>query len=60
VHRPVHELTEVGTEVDVEGVLTSPQPDLPDVKLRGRIDRLERDGADRLSSLTWKTGKQPQ
>jgi superfamily I DNA/RNA helicase/RecB family exonuclease len=52
-----HELTEVGTEVDVDGVLTSPRPDLPEVKVRGRIDRLERDGAGRLVVVDIKTGK---
>ena len=54
-----HELTEVGTEVDVDGVLTSPHPNLPDVRVRGRIDRLERDGAGRLVVVDVKTGKTP-
>jgi len=54
-----HELTGVGTEVDVDGVLPSPDPDLPDVRVRGRIDRLERDGAGRLVVVDVKTGKQP-
>jgi superfamily I DNA/RNA helicase/RecB family exonuclease len=54
-----HEMTEVGTEVDVDGVLGSPYPDLPDVRVRGRIDRLERDGAGRLVVVDVKTGKRP-
>ncbi|HZQ30429.1 MAG TPA: ATP-dependent DNA helicase, partial [Mycobacterium sp.] len=54
-----HELTEVGTEVDVDGVFTSPEAGLPDVKIRGRIDRLERDGAGRLVVVDVKTGKTP-
>ncbi len=52
-----HELTEVATEVDVDGVLASPDPDLPDVRVRGRVDRLERDGAGRLVIVDIKTGK---
>jgi superfamily I DNA/RNA helicase/RecB family exonuclease len=54
-----HELTEVGTEVAVDGVLGSPHPDVPDVRVRGRIDRLERDGAGRLVVVDVKTGRQP-
>jgi superfamily I DNA/RNA helicase/RecB family exonuclease len=53
------ELTEVGTEVDVDGVLTHPDPDLPDVRVRGRVDRLERDDAGRLVVVDVKTGKSP-
>jgi len=53
------ELTELGTEVDVDGVLVSPEPTLPDVNVRGRIDRLERDGAGRLVVVDLKTGKNP-
>jgi superfamily I DNA/RNA helicase/RecB family exonuclease len=52
-----HQLTEVATEVEVDGVLTSPQPELPDVKVRGRIDRLERDGEGRLVIVDIKTGR---
>jgi RecB family exonuclease len=54
-----HELTEVGTEVDVDGVLTHPDPGLPDVRVRGRVDRLERDAAGRLVVVDVKTGKSP-
>lgn len=52
-------LTEVGTEVDVDGVLESPDPDHPNIRLRGRIDRLERDVAGRLVIVDIKTGKSP-
>lgn len=51
-----HELTEVGTEVDVDGVLDC---DGPAVRMRGRLDRLERDGAGRLVVVDVKTGKSP-
>jgi superfamily I DNA/RNA helicase/RecB family exonuclease len=54
-----HEFTGVGTEVDVDGVLPRPRRDLPDVRVRGRIDRLERDGAGRLVVVDVKTGRQP-
>lgn len=46
------ELTEVGVEVDVDGVVDG-------VRLRGRIDRLERDAAGRLVIVDVKTGKTP-
>jgi superfamily I DNA/RNA helicase/RecB family exonuclease len=51
--RSRHELTEVGTEVDVDGEVA------PDVRLRGRLDRLERDSAGRLVVVDIKTGKSP-
>ena len=51
-----HELTEVGVEVPVDGVLDI---DGVAVRLAGRIDRLERDGADRLMIVDIKTGKTP-
>ncbi|MBS1694311.1 MAG: ATP-dependent helicase [Actinobacteria bacterium] len=54
-----HELTEVGTEVAVEGVLGAPAADTPGVRVRGRLDRLERDGAGRLVVVDIKTGKSP-
>ncbi|MBY0441651.1 MAG: ATP-dependent helicase [Mycobacteriaceae bacterium] len=51
-----HELTEVGVEVAVDGVL---DVDGVAVRLAGRIDRVERDGADRLVIVDIKTGKTP-
>ncbi len=48
------ELTEVGVEVEVDGVL-----DGGDVRLRGRVDRIERDAAGRLVIVDVKTGKTP-
>jgi superfamily I DNA/RNA helicase/RecB family exonuclease len=54
------ELTEVGTEVDVDGVIAAgPGADEPHVRVRGRIDRLERDAAGRLVIVDVKTGKSP-
>ena len=50
------ELTEVGTEVDVDGVLDC---DGKAVRVRGRLDRLERDEAGRLVVVDIKTGKTP-
>ena len=50
------ELTEVGTEVDVDGVLDC---DGAEVRVRGRLDRLERDEAGRLVVVDVKTGKTP-
>ncbi len=54
-----HELTEVGTEVDVEGVIAAPGDELPGVRVRGRVDRLERDPEGRLVVVDVKTGKSP-
>jgi superfamily I DNA/RNA helicase/RecB family exonuclease len=57
------QLTEVGTEVDVEGVIRPADPDsgdqAPEVRVRGRLDRLERDEAGRLVVVDLKTGKSP-
>ncbi len=52
-----HELTEVGTEVAIEGELVAPGGGLPGVKVRGRADRLERDPEGRLVIVDVKTGK---
>jgi superfamily I DNA/RNA helicase/RecB family exonuclease len=48
------ELTEVGVEVEIDGVL-----DDGSVRLRGRVDRIERDAAGRLVIVDLKTGKTP-
>ncbi len=53
------ELTEVGIEVDVDGTLGTPRDDGGGIRLRGRVDRLERDGAGRLVIVDIKTGKTP-
>jgi superfamily I DNA/RNA helicase/RecB family exonuclease len=53
------ELSEVGVEVDVDGVLQARRDDGGEVRLRGRVDRLERDGAGRLVIVDVKTGKTP-
>ncbi|BAX91431.1 ATP-dependent helicase [Mycobacterium shigaense] len=53
------ELREVGVEVDVDGVLGTPRTDGGEVRLRGRVDRLERDGAGRSVVVDVKTGKTP-
>ncbi len=53
------ELTEVGVEIDVDGVLPTPRDDSREIRLRGRVDRLERDGAGRLVIVDIKTGKTP-
>src|SRR6202020_883086 len=52
------ELTEVGVEVDVDGVLDGGVIDR-NVRLRGRVDRIERDAAGRLVIVDVKTGKTP-
>jgi RecB family exonuclease len=54
-----HELTEVGTEVELDGVLAEPADGLPGVRVRGRIDRLERDAQGRLVIVDVKTAKSP-
>jgi superfamily I DNA/RNA helicase/RecB family exonuclease len=53
------ELSEVGVEVDVDGVLQAPRDDGGEVRLRGRVDRLERDGGGRVVIVDVKTGKTP-
>ncbi|MGV0799986.1 PD-(D/E)XK nuclease family protein, partial [Mycolicibacterium elephantis] len=53
------ELTEVGTEVDVDGVIADGDANGPQVRVRGRVDRIERDTAGRLVAVDLKTGKSP-
>ncbi|MGB1223666.1 MAG: ATP-dependent helicase [Mycobacterium sp.] len=54
-----HELTELGTEVDVEGHVTRAEGQRPAIRVRGRLDRLERDSEGRLVVVDVKTGKSP-
>lgn len=54
-----HELTEVGSEVAVDGVVVQPDGEGPGVRVRGRVDRLERDAEGRLVVVDVKTGKSP-
>ncbi|GFG97379.1 ATP-dependent DNA helicase [Mycobacterium timonense] len=50
-------LTEVGVEVEIDGTLDA--GDGKQVRLRGRVDRLERDAAGRMVIVDVKTGKSP-
>jgi superfamily I DNA/RNA helicase/RecB family exonuclease len=50
-------LTEVGVEVEIDGTVAT--GDGGEVRLRGRVDRLERDAAGRLVIVDIKTGKTP-
>ncbi len=52
-------LTEIGTEVDVDGQIGEPDGDEPAVRVRGRLDRLERDAEGRLVVVDIKTSKSP-
>ncbi len=52
-------LTEVGVEIEIDGTLETPRDDGGEVRLRGRVDRLERDAAGRLVIVDIKTGKTP-
>ena len=54
-----HQLTEVGTEIDVTGEVVEPSGEGPGVRVRGRVDRLERDSEGRLVVVDVKTGKSP-
>lgn len=53
------ELTEVGVEVAVDGVLEPREEGAPQVRLRGRIDRLERDPDGRPVIVDVKTARAP-
>jgi superfamily I DNA/RNA helicase/RecB family exonuclease len=57
--RTRHEFTEVGAEVDVDGVVEPADGQQPGVRVRGRVDRLERDAEGRLVVVDVKTGKTP-
>ncbi|HSS25757.1 MAG TPA: PD-(D/E)XK nuclease family protein, partial [Mycobacterium sp.] len=46
-------------EIDVDGVIQARCDDGGEVRLRGRVDRLESDGAGRLMIVDVKTGKTP-
>lgn len=50
-------LTEVGVEVEIDGTVAT--EDGGEVRLHGRVDRLERDAAGRLVIVDIKTGKTP-
>lgn len=50
-------LTEVGVEVEIDGTVATGRG--AEVRLRGRVDRLERDAAGRLVIVDIKTGKTP-
>lgn len=53
-------LTEVGVEVEIDGTLGAPgEGGGGEVRLRGRVDRLERDAAGRLVIVDIKTAKTP-
>lgn len=53
------ELTEVGVEIAVDGILEPRTDDEPRVRLRGRIDRLERDPDGRPVIIDVKTARHP-
>ncbi|XOZ85899.1 PD-(D/E)XK nuclease family protein [Nocardia testacea] len=53
------ELTQAGIEVPVDCVLPGPGDEMPEVRIRGRIDRLERDAQGRFVIVDVKTGKNP-
>ena len=57
--RTRREFTEVGTEIDVDGVVKGTDEQPVGVRVRGRIDRLERDAEGRLVVVDVKTGKTP-
>ncbi|AOW92254.1 ATP-dependent DNA helicase [Rhodococcus sp. WMMA185] len=53
------ELTEIGVEVEVDGPLEPREEGAPKVRLRGRIDRLERDAEGRPVIVDVKTARSP-
>jgi superfamily I DNA/RNA helicase/RecB family exonuclease len=52
------QLTEIGTEVEVDGLIGE-DGEQPAVRVRGRLDRLERDAEGRLVVVDIKTSKSP-
>lgn len=60
--RTRRELTEVAAEIDVDGIVVDGDGNgdsTPEVRVRGRLDRLERDADGRLVVIDLKTGKSP-
>lgn len=57
--RTRRELTEVAAEIAVDGVLVDGADTTPEIRVRGRLDRLERDADGRLVVVDLKTGKSP-
>ncbi|MEG8182552.1 ATP-dependent helicase [Nocardia terpenica] len=53
------ELTQLGVEVPVDCVLPARDPDEYPVRIRGRVDRVERDALGRFVIVDVKTGKTP-
>ncbi len=53
------ELTQMGVEVPVDCVLPARTPDEYTVRIRGRVDRVERDAFGRFVIVDVKTGKTP-
>ncbi|GAB2726886.1 hypothetical protein GCM10027089_58540 [Nocardia thraciensis] len=53
------ELTQLGVEVPVDCVLPARTPDEYTVRIRGRVDRVERDALGRFVIVDVKTGKTP-
>ncbi|WP_072687871.1 ATP-dependent helicase [Rhodococcus marinonascens] len=53
------ELTEIGVEVAVDGILEPREEGAPKIRLRGRIDRLERDAEGRPVIVDVKTARAP-
>ncbi len=59
LHGTRGELTEIGVEVGVDGILEPRTDEQPRVRIRGRIDRLERDADGRPVVVDVKTAKNP-
>ncbi|MBU3063539.1 ATP-dependent helicase [Nocardia sp. NEAU-G5] len=59
LHNTRDELTQLGVEVPVDCVLPARNPDEYPVRIRGRVDRVERDALGRFVIVDVKTGKTP-